>query len=254
MSLFSPFPHVILSLLSHYTHTCVHTVTKPQHLNTYICCLSKPKRKVDSSLYLAWFAKSLVGQGSLQPPLPPILSSRQWLLPLFRRASLSSWLCQLPPNSFWLLLVTNNLVLLPMLSLSSNYLVSVLLPSNKFPPQNNCPPTPPISYLDCDPLQGTRDLSLLTLIFLLLMLKSPLELAFYRHQQSPSVFTEPDISWGQGVCNYRLSWLWDQRAAEGWGGLAWRASLMVTESLLWMLCWDAHEVLWQKGFPSFILF
>lgn len=112
---------------------------------------------------------------------------------------------------------------------------------------------PPASYLDCDPRQGTGDLPCLTLIFLLLMLESPLELAFYRHQQSLSVFTEPDISLGQGVCNYRLSWLGDQRAGEAQGGLACRASLMSGRVVATNAMLGCREGKRQGDFPSFIL-
>lgn len=61
------------------------------------------------------------------------------------------------------------------LCLSGNYLVSVLLPSNYFSHlQSNCLPLL-ISTVIFNRAQGT---CLLTLIFLLLMLKSPLELTF----------------------------------------------------------------------------
>ena len=63
----------------------------------------------------------------------------------------------------------------PALCLSGNYLVSVLLPSNYFSHlQSNCLPLL-ISTVIFNRAQGT---CLLTLIFLLLMLKSPLELTF----------------------------------------------------------------------------
>lgn len=151
-----------------------------------------------------------------------LFSSGQRLSPLPRRACLSPWLCQ-PPllTLFAPFLFLPERSSLPALSLSGYYCVSVLLPSNHFPPPNNR-----TSYLDCDPLQGAGDLSLFPLVHLLLMLKGPLELVFLPTQQSPSAFTEPAIAQGQGVGNYRLSWLWDQRAAEAWGGPAGRTSLI----------------------------
>lgn len=65
--------------------------------------------------------------------------------------------------------------LLPAPCLSGNYLVSVLLPSNYFPHlQSNCL----LLLISTVILYRAQGTCLLTLIFLLLMLKSPLELAF----------------------------------------------------------------------------
>lgn len=81
-----------------------------------------------------------------------------------------------PPTSLCSLLVfLKPRASLPALCLSGNYLVSVLLPSNYFPHlQSDCLPLL-ISTVILYRAQGT---CLLTLTFLLLMLKSPLELAF----------------------------------------------------------------------------
>lgn len=93
-------------------------------------CLFRSKRKVDRSLHLAWFASSLAGQGSSLLTLLlffPVDCSPSSEEPASLPDCASLLLTLFGPFLFltaWLSL--------PMLTLSSNYLVSVLLPSNKF--------------------------------------------------------------------------------------------------------------------------